>query len=559
MATQAQITINAVIGSDDDLPIDTLVQLDNNNLGDETTFLWEILDQPPGAVDALSSTTIQNPTFTPKKEGSYLVKLTVNLGAGDEKTDMVIAAVRQLKTRERIPAAGETIEADTADGWATAQNSMLRRIDTLLTDSGKFVGSNTHGGVLTKGDVVRVTSTATIKAGLPGEEKIAGLVKAPATLVSNIDELLSVVEGDVDGNTTVPNGELVVARFLGRTADLPITGGSVGDPVFVSDTATISLTPGTARRACGSIIDVGVGISDVLFDGITIGPNVGSAPPVDVDKSAAAAGASTDAARIDHKHDISTATAVILDSASASAEGASTALARADHTHEISETGAVTTLQPDDGPTKGTSLGFARVDHNHGIVADAPAQGIGGGNAEGSGTSFARNDHDHTIRTTDGPTDLTVAAIPNEEYVRRSGSTLEGAGVFGQNSQTVENVISAANATSIFANYLSLVTPSIPAGTYRIGWFAVGNNSDVANDWDLQVSEGANNLIDPTVTGFMREEPSDSGSDQRHVRSGFRYLVLGAGVHTIDMDFRNSAGTDTVTMFHGVLEIWRVA
>lgn len=55
-------------------------------------------------------------------------------------------------------------------------------------------------------------------------------------------------------------------------------------------------------------------------------------PPVDVTKAAASAGASSEAARQDHKHDISTAAAVELTD-STNAEGAATSLARSNHTH----------------------------------------------------------------------------------------------------------------------------------------------------------------------------------------------------------------------------------
>ena len=54
--TQALITVNAVAGSNTDLPINTLVQLNNTGNGGEITYAWSILDQPPGTADALSST-----------------------------------------------------------------------------------------------------------------------------------------------------------------------------------------------------------------------------------------------------------------------------------------------------------------------------------------------------------------------------------------------------------------------------------------------------------------------------------------------------------------------
>lgn len=69
----------------------------------------------------------------------------------------------------------------------------------------------------------------------------------------------------------------------------------------------------------------------------------------------------------------------------------------------------------------------ARHDHKHDVTTAAPTAGIGGSNAEGSAAGLARADHDHTIRETGGPTNLTVAAIADGAFVKRSGTTLIGA------------------------------------------------------------------------------------------------------------------------------------
>lgn len=265
---QASIEINAVPGSDDDLPINTLVQLDNQNIGGELSYLWAILDQPPGTADVLSSTTIQNPTFTPKKEGTYLIKLTVNQGLATEQSQSVIAAIRQLKTRERIPAAGETTEDDAADGWAIANNSMLLRMDRLLSDPGEVYGVNASGGVLVKGDVVRVIAASIIKAGLPGQETVPGFTKALATTPGDIDELLCVVLSDSFGATSVANGAIMRVKLWGQVLGLPLGAGAVGDSVYVSDAGAVSATPGTNRRRIGSIMAVSGGNRDVWADGV---------------------------------------------------------------------------------------------------------------------------------------------------------------------------------------------------------------------------------------------------------------------------------------------------
>lgn len=264
---QALITVNAGVGSNTALPINTLVQLNNQNVGGELSYTWAILDQPPGAVDALSSVAVQNPTFTPKKEGSYLLRLIVNQGLPSEQENRVVCAVRQLKTLERIPAAGETTEADTSDGWVTSMNSMLRRLDGQLSDPGILVGVNASGSTRSKGDVVRATASSVIKTGLPGQETVPGFSLATAAVLGQVDELLAIVEGGVDGSTSVADGGLLKVRYIGRFS--PATGSpAVGDTVYVSDAGALSLTAGTVRRRVGSVMAVSGGQYDVWFNGV---------------------------------------------------------------------------------------------------------------------------------------------------------------------------------------------------------------------------------------------------------------------------------------------------
>lgn len=264
---QAQIEINAIIGSDDDLPINTLVALDNNNIGGEVSFLWSILDQPAGPADLLSNPAIQTPTFTPTKEGTYLIQLIVNDSLPTEDTDSVIAAVRQLKTRERVPAAGEQVEDNPSRGWAEDTNTFLRTLDGHIADPGTIVGVNNAGTPLLRGVVVRVTSSQTIKTGLPGEEDLPGFSKALATAGAALDEQLLVVVQGVDGSDPVPIGGLTIARFIGMLEDITIGAGVVGDSIFVSDTATLSVTPGTNIRQVGSIAAVSGADRDIWFSG----------------------------------------------------------------------------------------------------------------------------------------------------------------------------------------------------------------------------------------------------------------------------------------------------
>lgn len=270
---QAKISVNAVVGSNVLLPINTIVQLNNVNIGGETTYNWTILDQPPSAADVLSSSVIQNPTFTPRKEGTYLIRLIVNQGLPTEQEDRVVCAVRQLKTLERIPAAGETIEADTVDGWATATNSLLRRVDSLLSDPGIIVGTNSSGGSdLTRGQVVRGVLSQVIKAGLPGQETVPGFNVATSATLGEIDELLAVVEGAPDGSPTVVYGSgtnLVKVRYIGRLSQVVIANGpvAIGDTIYVNDAGNLDKNQGTIRRRVGSALSAG-STADVWFNGV---------------------------------------------------------------------------------------------------------------------------------------------------------------------------------------------------------------------------------------------------------------------------------------------------
>lgn len=67
-------------GSNQDVWIDTLVQLDGSGSTDDTAIVeydWNISSQPSGSTAVLSDETIVNPTFTPEVAGDYIITLQV--------------------------------------------------------------------------------------------------------------------------------------------------------------------------------------------------------------------------------------------------------------------------------------------------------------------------------------------------------------------------------------------------------------------------------------------------------------------------------------------------
>ncbi len=263
--TQASISVNAVVGSNTDLPIDTVVQLNNVGNGGETTYAWSILEQPVGTADSLSSLVLQNPTFTPKKEGTYLIQVIVNEGLSDEQTDRVVCAIRQLKTRSRIPGAGETTEADASDGYATHVNDTLRLVDTMRADPGVIVAQLGYGAVAQQ--VCYVSGIAVIKSGLPGQETVPVVSLASSVGPTPADAataVLGMVLSAVDGGA-LTSGKLVYVRVFGLVLAVTVGGAPADETtVFLAAAGAVS-TVGT--RSVGRIVD-NTTPSAVYFNGL---------------------------------------------------------------------------------------------------------------------------------------------------------------------------------------------------------------------------------------------------------------------------------------------------
>lgn len=271
MATRAKILVNAMVPPQEvplTWPAATPVQLNNDGLGGESTWTWVILDQPPGAPDNLSAANIENPTITPKKEGTYLIRVTVNSGLGDEKKDTQIFYIRDVKTKLRKPAAGERLERDLVRGWAEATNAYFEQVTNLMADPGRVVGIS--GSVIGPAPrVLRASSYTTIKTGFPGEEVVPVFTLAHADQDHQVTGPLFMLVGGIDGNTNPPIGVLVGARLYGIARNLPgNAAAAVGDPVFVSNSGDIEwLQPGDAVRSVGHVIGVNGGQMDILFCG----------------------------------------------------------------------------------------------------------------------------------------------------------------------------------------------------------------------------------------------------------------------------------------------------
>lgn len=226
-----------------------------------------------------------------------------------------------------------------------------------------------------------------------------------------------------------------------------------------------------------------------LFDGTTwstLGPLTTTAP-ANVTKAAAAVGTSNLASRSDHKHDISTASAVSV--GTANAEGTSTNLARADHTHQV--TGLTIT-----GQAQGDILYF-------------------------NGTSWVR-----LAAGTAGQVLQTNGAGANPSWTSPAANP----------AVTAINVATTTTTTSATDVLMSGMTTTPGAGNYMV-WFS-GDVSNGSNNTDVYTSLYVGGT---QVSGSERYYRRGNQTISNSFASMARVTVNGA--QAIEGRWRTSGGT----------------
>ena len=124
---------------------------------------------------------------------------------------------------------------------------------------------------------------------------------------------------------------------------------------------------------------------------------------------------------------------------------------------------------------------------------------------------------------------------------------------FGSEFQKGESLTLSTTTAEEWQEKLSLETPSLPAGTYRIEvsfwWYLTGTTSRA----EFQVER------DDTEQIIHRHAKASWGvSDAREFGYALAYATLSAGVHTFDLDFKRDGGSATLGIGGAVMEIWRV-
>lgn len=116
--------------------------------------------------------------------------------------------------------------------------------------------------------------------------------------------------------------------------------------------------------------------------------------------------------------------------------------------------------------------------------------------------------------------------------------------------QTASNDLESSTTSTSWIQKITMTTPALMQGTYRIAWYAELKSSSTNNRAQLQVQ------INNTTT-IGNTETSPKNTTDYMLSSGF-YYYTGSGQLTIDMDYSSTLANATTYVRRARLEIWRV-
>lgn len=206
------------------------------------SYLWSLLDVPPGSAATLASATSQNATFTPDLVGSYRLQLITN-GGGPGNVQILVAAVTKdhsgvvLDRGWRIPALGENVGENNFGGQLRGWDEAIRFIlADLEVNFGKYVEIPFLAG---NGS----TSVATPGAAVGGRQLNVALLPPGTKTFYLVATLVS----------TVGAGPISHVEFWNITRGYMVTGGALDnstatDPTLSQTFVSAALPVGTSAN-----------------------------------------------------------------------------------------------------------------------------------------------------------------------------------------------------------------------------------------------------------------------------------------------------------------------
>lgn len=167
--------------------------------------------------------------------------------------------------------------------------------------------------------------------------------------------------------------------------------------------------------------------------------------------------------------------------------------------------------------------------------------------------------------------DVSVANNPHSILNFKDGISINDTGseveisspipIFGSEFQVAESSLTTTTTSTSLQTKLSLNTPNLVGGTYRIcisyGW----NYNSTGNDFRCELHENSSKISED-----HRQEPKDSagnfngtGSNQKHYTTRVFYRTLSTGTYSYDLKFRSGSSGTSASIWDAIIEFWRVS
>lgn len=119
------------------------------------------------------------------------------------------------------------------------------------------------------------------------------------------------------------------------------------------------------------------------------------------------------------------------------------------------------------------------------------------------------------------------------------------------------------HTSSCWQNAHNWTTPSVPTGRYRIGWSYLWSGDDPNRNFEAQILVNGTRVMlhqqEPQETGGYNEPITpNAGTDQGHWCSGFVFIDLDDGSHSIKLQTRIETGSNECSIHRNVFEIEKV-
>lgn len=108
----------------------------------------------------------------------------------------------------------------------------------------------------------------------------------------------------------------------------------------------------------------------------------------------------------------------------------------------------------------------------------------------------------------------------------------------------------STTSTTVYLNKLTITTPSLPLGDYRVAWSFKWRTAAANRAHDVRVQRNAANLIQ-----YINFAPNVA---EAPASSGFKFAEGISGVQTLTLDFKVSGSRTTAYMSEAMLEIERL-